>query len=140
MGAAMEYVNNAVAVGTLGTVDPNKKKPFSGGVFYGKEGAADYGQQLLHHVTLGLGAEPPGHQQKEADVLDRQARTARDQADAASSAEAAAEAERQARIETPQEATDSRRRARDSAQRLGAGKRRASQTLTDPGTTLSGSY
>ena len=45
-----------------------------------------------------------------------------------------------ARTETPQEALDARRRAQISAERLGGGKRRASQTLTDPGMTLSGSY
>lgn len=45
-----------------------------------------------------------------------------------------------ARTETPQEALDARRRAQISAEQLGGGKRRASQTLTDPGMTLSGSY
>lgn len=45
-----------------------------------------------------------------------------------------------ARTETPQEAVDARRRAQLSADRLGGGRRRASQTLTDTGATLSGSY
>ena len=45
-----------------------------------------------------------------------------------------------ARIETPQEAMESRRRAIAASQALGGGRRRASQTLTDPGSTLSGSY
>lgn len=45
-----------------------------------------------------------------------------------------------ARTETPQEAMASRRRAQASADRLGGGRRRASQTLTESGATLSGSY
>jgi hypothetical protein len=45
-----------------------------------------------------------------------------------------------ARTETPQEAEEARTRAGAAASRLGAGKRRASQSLTDPGMTLSGSY
>ena len=45
-----------------------------------------------------------------------------------------------ARTETPQEAMESRRRAQASADRLGGGMRRASQTLTETGATLSGSY
>jgi hypothetical protein len=46
-----------------------------------------------------------------------------------------------ARTETPAEADEARTRAGAVAQRLGlGGKRRASQTLTDPGMTLSGSY
>ncbi len=134
MGAAMELLNNTVAVSTLGMIDPNKKKPFSGGVFQGEPGAADYGQQLLHHVTLGTAAETPGHQQQEADAQDLQNREARGRA----SAEAQAEEARQALIETPQEALLARRRAQLSAPT--SGKRRASQTLTDPGRTLSGSY
>ena len=134
MGAAMEFLNNTVAVSTLGMIDPNKKKPFSGGVFQGEPGAADYGQQLLHHVTLGTAAETPGHQQQEADAQDLQNREARGRA----SAEAQAEEARQALIETPQEALLARRRAQLSAPT--SGKRRASQTLTEPGRTLSGSY
>jgi|SRR6185295_18688711 len=51
-----------------------------------------------------------------------------------------AEADLAARTETPQEAAEARRRAGAAAQSLGGGKRRASQTLTDPGMTLSGSY
>jgi len=45
-----------------------------------------------------------------------------------------------ARTETPQEALLSRRRAQVSATQTLGGQRRASQTLTDPGRTLSGSY
>ena len=45
-----------------------------------------------------------------------------------------------ARTETPQEANEAKRRAKVSASQFLGGKRRASQTLTDPGATLSGSY
>ena len=45
-----------------------------------------------------------------------------------------------ARTETAQEARQSRTRAGGVASQFLGGKRRASQTLTDPGTTLSGSY
>ncbi len=45
-----------------------------------------------------------------------------------------------ARTETPLEAEEARRRAGAASERLGGGKRRASQTLTTPGQTLSGSY
>jgi hypothetical protein len=58
----------------------------------------------------------------------------------ATAAHTQAEAALNARTETPQEALDARRRAGASALALGGGKRRASQTLTDPGATLSGSY
>jgi hypothetical protein len=45
-----------------------------------------------------------------------------------------------ARTETPAEALESKRRAGAANRALGSGTRRASQTLTEPGATLSGSY
>ncbi len=51
-----------------------------------------------------------------------------------------AEQDLNARTETPQEALDARRRAQAASATLAGGQRRASQTLTTPGMTLSGSY
>ncbi len=55
-------------------------------------------------------------------------------------AQSKAEQDLNARTETPQEALDARRRAQAASTALAGGQRRASQTLTTPGMSLSGSY
>lgn len=83
----------------------------------------------------------PGSQSAAADKAKDDAEAARIAAQQSMQADATRASDLlAARTETPQEALDSRRRAAVSAEKLGGGKRRASQTLTDPGMTLSGSY
>jgi hypothetical protein len=84
----------------------------------------------------------PGSDTAKANAAAARAEAARKtmltEADAARTRE---EAQLAARTETPQEADLARRRAGRVASRLGQqGKRRASETLTDPGATLSGAY
>ncbi len=55
-------------------------------------------------------------------------------------AQSKAEQDLNARTETPQEALDARRRAQAASTALAGGQRRASQTLTTQGQSLSGSY
>jgi len=103
----------------------------------------------MSHLLVDQGAKLAG--QKLPPVPGSPDAKADDEADAAEAARIKAQdtltaqgqqAERDlaARTETPQEALDARRRAVAASVALGGGKRRASQTLTTPGMTLSGSY
>ena len=98
---------------------------------------------LTHQALDTAGATPPvpGSQAAAAKKAQDDAEAARiAQRDQADAQQRQAADDLAARTETPQEAIEARRRAQQSAERLGGGKRRASQTLTEPGMTLSGSY
>jgi hypothetical protein len=103
----------------------------------------------VSHLIVDQGARVAGQRLPPAPgsetAKDEAARAAAERARATLLAEAdaartQADADLAARTETPQEALDAKRRATLVAQRLGGGHRRASQTLTETGMTLSGSY
>ena len=125
-----EFVANTPAVASLGMIDPNKDKPFSGGVFQGKAGAADYGQSLGHHVTLGTAMETPGRQEQERESERQRLGTAAATQTAQDDEAAAQKAEQDRLTESPQEAWDARKRASGVAERLGIRGRRRTASDT----------
>ncbi len=94
-GGPFGWLKNTLAVASLGTVNPNKEGIISGGVFEGKRGAADYGQTLGSHLSLGISKTADVQRQEAQGAFSGSAQTAaeqvgRDQAAAALSREAEA--------------------------------------------------
>lgn len=83
---------------------------------------------------------PDSPEHKEQQVVAQQEKAQEKLQEEAEAARTQAAADLEARTETPQKMLAMRRRAKETSQRLGAGTRRASQTLTDPGGTLSGGF